>query len=668
MFKKMFSASLPVPPDSSVPSPSSSSLKPTTIPHKTAPNDDNQQVSSWTEIHPSKQEVKENDITEDGKDDVPELITPPCPPSIIEVRSSGTNDETSFLTKHCSGHIRDNSLETTVSQSMDLSSFIKSLELQQKEEPKQQQIGPDDEETPERSFRVGDSPHSGSLSLAASQVDISFASDTDDIQADSDTYETDNEICPNNSSDKTENIQIASNSNMKGNDVSSTSTSTKTTSGKPEIDNNTKPLFLKESNEVSMVDRSSSSSPSHSPSTKNNSYDLYTMANVGEHLFRESLVVGNGEKDKKEEQTDDATNNSDETLLKGNSSNKVVTKMAKVLVIVAIVFTFSGYGNTRPNDVTKTTALLTRYKLTGEEWQPSSKSNPQVLDTTSRSKLLDREQFPIENENNNDKIDKIELIPSNSSNYIHEECEDLDDNELPNSSKIVGYESDDWMGSQKIDHEQVPIEKTNYDAEIKPILDDSSNYAREEHKGHDDNELLNASEIGGVSNRSISLDSLTWPMVLLLITSCLCLSLQSASVSLFSSFKKKFKVGAKIEPVTPVTPSTKTSRNRKEHFLTPPPCKNRADGPVEFMSPIYSLDVSAYKAMKAVELRELLRYHKCDTRGTKEQMIKVLVQFYQNYYSNLTVKQLRPKLKNRGLSREGTKKDMVRRLTEAGPI
>jgi hypothetical protein len=71
--------------------------------------------------------------------------------------------------------------------------------------------------------------------------------------------------------------------------------------------------------------------------------------------------------------------------------------------------------------------------------------------------------------------------------------------------------------------------------------------------------------------------------------------------------------------------------------------------------------------MKAIELREFLRERKCDTRGTKEKMIKMLIQSYQMELACLTVQQLRPKLRRRNLSQKGTKKDIVRRLVEAGP-
>ena len=89
------------------------------------------------------------------------------------------------------------------------------------------------------------------------------------------------------------------------------------------------------------------------------------------------------------------------------------------------------------------------------------------------------------------------------------------------------------------------------------------------------------------------------------------------------------------------------------------------------MSPCYgddAIDISMYESMKHAEIRDLLRDRKCDTRGNKQQLIKVLVMSYQNELACLTVQQLRPKLRKRKLSQQGTKKEIVRRLVEAGPI
>lgn len=89
------------------------------------------------------------------------------------------------------------------------------------------------------------------------------------------------------------------------------------------------------------------------------------------------------------------------------------------------------------------------------------------------------------------------------------------------------------------------------------------------------------------------------------------------------------------------------------------------------MSPCYGddgIDVSTYRAFSANELRLLLRERQCDSRGTKEQMIKMLIMSYQNELACLTVHQLRPKLRRLKLSQKGTKKEIVRRLVEAGPM
>ena len=136
--------------------------------------------------------------------------------------------------------------------------------------------------------------------------------------------------------------------------------------------------------------------------------------------------------------------------------------------------------------------------------------------------------------------------------------------------------------------------------------------------------------------------------------------------------KKEAKIGANMETMVPVTPTGKSLYRRRANFLTPPlQCKNRAQEPTQWMSPCYgedAIDVSVYKAMKAVDLRELLRKHSLDNRGTKEKMIKLLVTMHQNELACLTVQQLCPKLRKRNLSQKGTKKDVIRRLVEAGHI
>ncbi|KAG7340197.1 SAP domain containing protein [Nitzschia inconspicua] len=79
------------------------------------------------------------------------------------------------------------------------------------------------------------------------------------------------------------------------------------------------------------------------------------------------------------------------------------------------------------------------------------------------------------------------------------------------------------------------------------------------------------------------------------------------------------------------------------------------------------VDVTKYEFLSAAELRSLLQERRCNTRGTKEVMIRRLVMVYQAELSTLTVQQLRPKLRGRGLTQTGRKQDLVRRLIECGP-
>eukprot|EP00536_Pseudo-nitzschia_multiseries_P008470 jgi/Psemu1/305733/fgenesh1_kg.215_\ len=159
-----------------------------------------------------------------------------------------------------------------------------------------------------------------------------------------------------------------------------------------------------------------------------------------------------------------------------------------------------------------------------------------------------------------------------------------------------------------------------------------------------------------------------WSVALIFVVSGFWIWLRAAWVP--SSFVPKTKAIeiAKKEPTTPVRSS---SCQPKGVFLAPPPpCSTRSMEPMKWMSPCYgenALDISAYESMKANKLRELLRSRKCDYRGTKQQMIKRLVQSYQNELACLTVQQLRPKLRRRKLTLKGSKKDIVRRLVEAGP-
>jgi hypothetical protein len=78
------------------------------------------------------------------------------------------------------------------------------------------------------------------------------------------------------------------------------------------------------------------------------------------------------------------------------------------------------------------------------------------------------------------------------------------------------------------------------------------------------------------------------------------------------------------------------------------------------------LTLYAYRSMKVVELRRLLRTRGCKTEGTKEVLINRFVAIYQAELATLTVQQLRRKLRSRGCLQGGIKRELIGRLIEAG--
>ena len=120
--------------------------------------------------------------------------------------------------------------------------------------------------------------------------------------------------------------------------------------------------------------------------------------------------------------------------------------------------------------------------------------------------------------------------------------------------------------------------------------------------------------------------------------------------------------------IEPKTPSISTREGRL--FLTPlSTLENCMVEPMQYMSPCYgnnALDISHYDAMKSIELRKLLRERKADTQGCKQKLIRKLVTLQQAEFACLTVNQLRPKLRKRNLSQTGNKDEIIRRLVESG--
>ena len=565
-------------------------------------------VSSPTQIHFTKPEKYANIKNNDGDDDVPGLILPPSSPSNIDIRSDGTTEKSISFSTNRRGHTRDDSLETTVSQSMDMSSFIKSLELRYEDEQSQQQGNDYKEKTLERSSGCGGSPHSGSLSLAASQVDMSLANDMEDIQMDSNSDKSDSKIL----SDRNDNDKKATLDKLKRND-------------------DAEPLVLEESTEVLMVDYSPS--PSQYPIVKKNSHDASTMSHVGEQLFRESLA--------QIATTSDVVGN---IPCKRNSTTGVLMKMMTFMVVVIgiVPFFFGGDGNIRSNTVTETTTLSTGCYFMSEKCQASFQSNVQGQEI-GRSQNTDNERVPIDEKNNDDQDD--------SSIYLLEERAKHDDDKLANAT-----ESSEFMHNAS---NHLYEERKNH-----------INDERSAHSKSNDYEVHGWMKYVFLNRRMI-LEYCVLPAGLLVLFIALRTALFPSPSSFKGKSQMEAKMEAKKEAKTPVTPMGASLRRDRDSFLTPPmPCKNRGQEPVEWMSPCYgedAIDVSVYKAMKVAKLQELLRARSGDTTGTKEKMIKNLVMSYQSELACLTVQKLRPKLRRRKLSQKGTKKDVVRRLVEAGP-
>lgn len=608
MFKKLLSTTPQLSTSSDVPSAPSPWSSPKSAKKSPMKDPEENQDSSPTQVCLTKREKYANVNENDQEDVVPDLILPPSPPSEIALPSKQTNDQIPFSPANNRGHTRDDSLETTISQSMDLSSFIKSFKLQQ-EEKQQQHLGQDHKKkASEWTFSGCDDSHDGSLSLAASQVDISLANDIATIQVESDSRECESKIEGNSSG-----------------------SSSKESMNKPKKNNDPKLEVLKEPMDPLAVGNVASHVPSHSRSVKNRSHDPDTMVHVGEQLFRESFKAREEKSIQKISQNTTASDAPEKKASTGKNGVTVMTSMTKFLIfaIVVIAFVFGNEGGIRPDDVSETMAASTVCDATHQKCQESSKFDPQVEGISYSPKIDD------------------DVVLYDSSNHDFEERKIHIDDKLPNS-----------------------IEPLPNDL----IWDDSSNRLYENQTIEKSTESPNSSKASDYeSRRGVKFEFLdrimiflfvAWPVVVTFMGYRLFPSLLSSS----SSLEKKVGMGAKA----PSTPTVASLHSRRDSFLTPPlSSKNKAQEPSEWMSPLYgadAIDISVYKSMKHDEIRELLRDRKCDTRGNKEKLIKILIMSYQNELACLTVKQLRPKLRRRKLSQKGNKKDVVRRLVEAGPI
>lgn len=547
--------------------------------------------------------VNENKNENEKDDAIPDLILPSSSPSEqVTTISTGRKDRSPSLAPETRADTMDDSIETILSQSMDLASFIKSLELQQEEKEKQQLGHNQAKNHSGFSFEDCHKSFDGSLSLAASQVDISLANEAENIQIGSDGSE--------GKSKATSDSKKSSNNSITENQV--------------ETKSDSKIVGLKTSNNSLLDNQVGSPQLSHSASAKNRNCNVETMAHLGERLFRESLKVDEVKTNQQQLPTSTASDTPEPIKSKGQKTARLGSKTMKGIVfailIIALVFG-RGKENAHLNDFPETTAPLTECDLTKQEHPVD---------------VMDEQGFP---------------------------------NTLNHRSTVAKKSKDDELSSSTERHDSMLDDPTQQHV---------SNQVFEEQRMDKYSKIRNTTksmDIGSDDGRRfIILDIIMivvffgLPIALFLLTFRLFTSMFSSS----SSSSKHLKTESTKQNKTPSTPTGTLLRQKRDGFLTPPlSCKNRAQEPSEWMSPCYgddAIDVSVYESMKHAEIRDMLRDRKCDTRGNKQQLIKVLVMSYQNELACLTVQQLRPKLRKRKLSQQGTKKEIVRRLVEAGPI
>ena len=526
----------------------------------------------------------------DDDEGIPELILP-TPPSMIKQQPH---------------HNRNVSIETTSSQSVDLSSLFNNLhqthhqrQVQQNKNKEETMVGHDD-------GRVdgNDSPDSGSLSLAASQVDFSLADD--DLEG----------------------IAMGSDHNSNGSNSNEATTDA-----------------------VQVV-------------LMSGSHDLDTMINVGEQLFRESLVVADNDNEEEEEKGNDdenTKNSKDKTTDAINTAaSSSLNNDAPTCTITSSLPSSSSDDNKSSSSKTTTIgrarmmmiifAVICIPIVSGAGLKLLLSRYTSDTTTVDRTTVVFNTDIDIDIDIDIDAADRHIMYPV--SNHSSKFC----NNEECMNNKCHSNDNDDVM----------------------PIAIISS-----------DTKIINAAVVGDggaimkgstITPYFLALNSHTvfdfaWPITLLLVTCGLWWGLRlvwissSSSSSASTTTKKNEGYNAKTEPTTP---TGRRCRRQEGSFLTPPSLfKNSMVEPIQYMSPCYgddALDISRYEALKSDELRSLLRHRKGDTTGSKSKLIRKLVTLYQAEFACLTVHQLRPKLRRRNLLQGGNKEDIIRRLVEAGPI
>jgi hypothetical protein len=506
-------------------------------------------------------------------------------------------------------HNRSVSIETTTSQTVDLPSLFNNYTLHQTHHQRQVQHNQNHQEETMMSHdrRDGnDSPDSGSLSLAASQVDSSLADD--DLEG------------------------IAM-----GSDHSNGSNTNEATT-------DTVPVVV-----------------------MSGSHDLDAMIDLGKLLFRDSLVVAdNGKEEEEEEEEEEERGNDDENTK--NNKDKTMDAINTAVPLSsnnddpACTTTPSSPSHSSSSDNSKSSSsktttigrarmmmmifaaiciiLSARFNLLLTRYTSDTTTTTTTLDSTT---VFSSTDIDIDI----DAADRRIMYPvsNHSSKYRNnEEC--MNDN-------CHNGDNDDVLSIATISSDTTTF-NTVIVGDGGAIMKDSTttSYIL----------ALNCHNVFDFA-RSITLllvaCGLWWGLRLVWISS-------SSSASITTN--KNETDNAKKEPTTPsghrishegsfLTPPSLFKNSMVEPMQYMSPCYG--DG---------ALDISRYEAMKSDELRSLLRRRKGDTTGSKSKLIRKLVTLYQSEFACLTVHQLRPKLRRRNLLQGGKKEDIIRRLVEAGPI
>lgn len=542
------------------------------------------------------------DANENMKDAaVPELILPPSSPPEVTTLSARTKDQIPPSAETYRAHTMDDSIETILSQSMDLASFIRNLELQQEEKGKECIGNNQQKNASEFSFGGCDKSFDGSLSFAASDVDVSLANDTRNIHIESDSSE-------GKSNDTTSESKKSNNNDFP--------------EAEAEKKSDPETIGLEKPSDPLIDNQGASPELSNSSSKKNRSYNTDDpMPHVSDRLKVSATKIS-----QKQMPTSTFIDTPEPIKSKGDDQAKPGLKMMKVAVfaILAIAFIFGGKKNVSLHDSTE---------------RPTSSFECEIISQ-------DKPEFS--------KVDNDHTLPNGLNHH-----------------SIVGEMEDE--------HGILSSSTGPSDS----MVDDDPTQQTFSTRLFEERTMGNYTEMGNLSKTIVSgSDSETrfaiFDVIMIIIFFGLPLALPFAIFRLFTlmfssscSSNKSLEMESKMQIKLPSTPTSALLRRKQDDFLTPPLSgKNRAKEPSAWMSPCYgddALDVSAYKSMKHAEIRDLLRDRKCDTRGNKEQLIKMLIMSYQNELACLTVQQLRPKLRRLKLSQQGTKKDIVRRLVEAGP-